>query len=146
MLKYLKINIMAFLLYSCTEKIVSDQNTSPQIGFVKISADKVIQFKDSLSITIHYKDGDGDLGDIHPDSLSLFVRDMRLNNSDRYHLKPLSPNNAKINVEGEMVVKLKNIFLLSPSPSESTSFEIKLKDRSNHWSNIVYTPKIEIIR
>lgn len=148
--KILKYNILTlnllFLLFSCNEKIVNDQNISPKIQYVNISANKVKQFTDSLSIVIHYEDGDGDLGDIHPDSLSLFVRDMRLNSPDRYHLIPLSQNNAKIKIEGELKLKLKNIFLLTPSPTETTSFEIKLKDRSNHWSNVIFTPKIEIIR
>jgi len=143
--KILIISIL-FSLFACKEKIVNDQNVSPKIQFVHISSTKLKQFSDSLSIVIHYEDGDGDLGDVHPDSLSLFVRDMRLNSPDRFHLMPLSQNNAQIKIEGEFNLKLKNIFLLSPSPSETTSFEIKLKDRSNHWSNVVFTPKIEIIR
>lgn len=134
------------LIFSCSEKLVNDENLSPKIQFVNISSNKLVQFKDSLSIVIHYEDGDGDLGDIHPDSLSLFVRDFRLNSPDKYHLIPLSQNNAKIKIGGDLSINLKNIFLLSPSPSETTNFEIKLKDRSNHWSNVVFTPKIEIIR
>ena len=150
MFKYLKYNVLILFtllnMGSCEEKIVPSGNIVPTISFVSISNIKMKQFTDTLSIKLHYEDGDGDLGDIHPDSMSFFVRDTRLNFPDRYHLLPLSPNSAKVNIEGDLVLKLKNIFLLSPSPSENTTFEIKVKDRSNHMSNVIFTPKIEIIR
>jgi len=150
MYKILKYNILTLfticVFCSCEDKIVPSTNTTPSIQFVSLSSTKIKQFIDTLSIKIQYDDGDGDLGDLHPDSMSFFVKDTRLNASDRYHLLPLSPNNVKYNIHGDLVLKLKNIFLLSPSPSELTSFEIKVKDRSNHWSNIIFTPKIEIIR
>lgn len=150
MFKYLKYNILILLTLlivgSCEEKIVPSGNITPSIIFVSISNNKIKQFTDTLAIKLHYEDGDGDLGDIHPDSLSFFVRDTRLNFPDRYHLLPLSPNGVKLNIEGDLVLKLKNIFLLSSSPSENTTFEIKVKDRSNHMSNVIFTPKIEIIR
>ncbi len=131
---------------SCEEKLVSNQNVIPKIVFKSISKDKVKQFTDSLSIVFSYEDGDGDLGDFQPDSLSLSVKDSRLNKPDHYHIMPLSPIGYKLNIHGELTIKLKNIFLLTPSPTETTTFEIKVKDRSNHVSNLIFTPQIEIIR
>ena len=96
-------------------------------------------------VTLKYKDGDGDLGDISADTLSIYVRDSRLIKPDYYHLLPLSPINNKLSIEGILNIKIKNIFLLTASPLETTKFEIKLKDRAKNWSNTIFTPNIEII-
>jgi hypothetical protein len=94
---------------------------------------------------LKYKDGDGDLGDVSADTLSIYVRDSRLSKADYYHLFPLSPISNKLSIDGLLNMKMKNIFLLSTSPSETTKFEIKLKDRAKNWSNTIFTPNIEII-
>jgi hypothetical protein len=136
---------MALMFPSCKEEIVSNGNPVPNIQFISISSTKLKQFTDSLVVTLKYKDGDGDLGDISADSLSIYVRDFRLSNPDYYHLFPLSPINNKLSIDGVLNIKIKNIFLLSTSPSETTKFEIKLRDRAKNWSNTIFTPNIEII-
>lgn len=137
------INLLFF--NSCKEKFVSTGDPKPNIQFISISSTKLKQFSDSLVVTLKYKDGDGDLGDISADTLSIYVRDSRLSKPDYYHLFPLSPINNKLSIEGVLNIKIKNIFLLSISPSETTKFEIKLKDRAKNWSNSIFTPNIEII-
>jgi hypothetical protein len=143
---YIIASILTFSICSCKEEVVSTDNPIPSIQFVSISSNKLKQFSDSLVVTVKYKDGDGDLGDISADSFSIYVRDNRLTKPDYLHLIPLSPIGNKISVEGILNLKMKNIFLLSSGPSETTKFEIKLKDRSKNWSNIIFTPNIEIIR
>ncbi len=146
-LKYLSLTFTIFLsIIGCEEKIVNQGDVVPKIEFKSISKNKVKQFTDSIAIVLSYFDGDGDLGEVNPDSLSLCVRDTRLSKPDNYHIMPLSPVGYKINIHGDITIKLKNLFLLSPSPAETTSFEIKVKDRANHFSNLILTPKIEIIR
>lgn len=130
---------------SCKEEIVSNGNPIPNIQFISISSTKLKQFTDSLVVTLKYKDGDGDLGDVSADTLSIYVRDSRLSKADYYHLFPLSPISNKLSIDGLLNIKIKNIFLLSTSPSETTKFEIKLKDRAKNWSNTIFTPNIEII-
>lgn len=145
----LYINIIALCsvigLISCKEELVSTGNPVPSIQFVSISSTKLKQFTDSLVITLKYQDGDGDLGDVSADSFSIYVRDIRLKKPDYFHIFPLSPIGHKINIEGVLNLKIKNIFLLSTSPSETTKFEIKLKDRAKNWSNTIFTPNIEIL-
>lgn len=140
--------IAIFILFfsnSCKEKLVATGDPKPNIQFISISSTKLKQFTDSLVVTLKYKDGDGDLGDISADTLSIYVRDSRLIKPDYYHLLPLSPINNKLSIEGILNIKIKNIFLLTASPLETTKFEIKLKDRAKNWSNTVFTPNIEII-
>jgi hypothetical protein len=142
-------NIIATIVligfFSCKEELVSTGNPVPSIQFVSISSTKLKQFTDSLVITLKYQDGDGDLGDISADSFSIYVRDIRLKKPDYFHIFPLSPIGHKISIEGLLNLKVKNIFLLSISPSETTKFEIKLKDRAKNWSNTIFTPNIEIL-
>ena len=130
---------------SCKEKLVTTGDPKPNIQFLSISKTKLKQFTDSLVVSLKYKDGDGDLGDISADTLSIYVRDSRLSKPDYYHLLPLSPIDNKLSIEGVLNIKIKNIFLLTASPIETTKFEIKLKDRAKNWSNTVFTPNIEII-
>ena len=137
--------IISLLFPSCKEQIVSNGDPIPNIQFISISSTKLKQFSDSLVVTLKYKDGDGDLGDVSADTLSIYVRDSRLSKPDYYHLFPLSPINNKLSIDGLLNIKIKNIFLLSTSPSETTKFEIKLKDRAKNWSNTIFTPNIEII-
>ncbi len=138
------LSVMTF--FSCQEEVVSTENPVPNIQFISVSSNKLKQFSDSLVVTLKYKDGDGDLGDISADSFSIYVRDFRLSKPDYFHLIPLSPIGNKISIEGVLNLKIKNIFLLSSAPTEITKFEIKLKDRSKNWSNTIFTPNIEIIR
>jgi hypothetical protein len=142
-------NIIATIVligfFSCKEELVSAGNPVPSIQFVSISSTKLKQFTDSLVITLKYQDGDGDLGDISADSFSIYVRDIRLKKPDYFHIFPLSPIGHKISLEGILNLKIRNVFLLSTSPSETTKFEIKLKDRAKNWSNTIFTPNIEIL-
>ncbi len=137
--------IVILFLNSCKDKFVATGDSKPSIQFLSISKIKLKQFTDSLVVSLKYKDGDGDLGDISADTLSIYVRDSRLSKPDYYHLLPLSPIGNKLSIEGVLNIKIKNIFLLTASPIETTKFEIKLKDRAKNWSNTVITPIIEII-
>jgi hypothetical protein len=139
------VTIVLIGFFSCKEELVSTGNPVPSIQFVSISSTKLKQFTDSLVITLKYQDGDGDLGDISADSFSIYVRDIRLKKPDYFHIFPLSPIGHKISLEGILNLKIRNVFLLSTSPSETTKFEIKLKDRAKNWSNTIYTPNIEIL-
>jgi hypothetical protein len=118
----------------------------PTIKFLSVSSTSVKQFKDSLSILFEYTDGDGDIGNINPDENNLQVKDKRLSKADYYFVKPLSPPDSKIKIKGNLVVQLKNTFLLGTSNSEVTSFELKLRDRKGNWSNTILTPNITITK
>jgi len=106
----------------------------------------VTQFRDSLVVLVHYKDGDGDLGFTEPDSLSMMVQDDRTPAADWYYIPPLAPSSAVIAIQGDLEIKLHNTFLLGSGSQEITKFHIKLKDRAGHWSNEVTTPQITINR
>jgi len=59
---------------------------------------------------------------------------------------PLAPVDSKIRIKGQLVMKLRNVFLLGSGNIETTSFTIKIKDRAGNVSNPVKTPEITINR
>lgn len=116
----------------------------PEIRLIEVNPSSVTQFLDSLTIEVEYKDGDGDLGFEHPDSLSLYVLDSRLSAPDWYFVQPLAPLGSKVAIQGNLKFKLRSAFILGNGSSETTIYTIKIKDRANNWSNEIQTPLITI--
>lgn len=135
------------LLVNCKkDNELSGNSKVPFIKMLDVSSTTIVQFKDSLVIRFEYSDGDGDIGEINPDQNDLQVKDKRLNKADFYFVKPLSPPGASIKTKGIIAVQMKNTFLLGTANSETTTFELKLKDRSGNWSNSIITPVITITK
>jgi hypothetical protein len=145
---YIKYSLISFLFlffFSCKKKAKVVVDPVPTIELVSINPSTVTEFKDSISITIKYKDANGDLGDDNPDELSLEIKDSRLSKADYYHVKPLAPNTGKdIPIEGELRVKLNSMFLLGTGTKETVTLNIKFKDRAGNWSNEVVSSPITI--
>ena len=143
----LKFNILIFLsllLISCKYDDIYSGDPTPKISNVSTNQIEYKQFTDTVVIAFDYQDGDGDLGFESADSLSVEVKDFRFAKADYYHLKPLSPMGSKIAVSGKIRIVLKNIFLLGGGSAESTKFQIRIKDRSQKWSNVLVTQSIGI--
>lgn len=120
----------------------------PLIEFINVTPTTVKQFSDSIKFTLKFTDGDGNVGDISADSLSLFIIDNR-NASlvERFHIQPVSPANTTISVQGIFSVVLKNTILLNNNnTSETTTFSIKLKDRAGNFSNTIQSNAITIVQ
>jgi len=116
------------------------------LDYVDIQPRVVTEFEDSILITIRYSDPDGDLGYENPDVRSLSIHDLRLEKPDSQHVSLLAPIESHIDIEGELVVKLKNTFLLGSSEKEITSYELILTDRAGNQSNPITTDEISIER
>jgi len=129
---------------SCTKYKEVKESELPVITFKSISPKNIKQFDDNVVITIGYKDGSGDLGSENPDDLSLYVKDNRLKKEDYYHLQILSPPNTSIAISGNLDIRLKNTFLVGSGNQETTSYEIKIKDRAGNWSNSITTSLVTI--
>ena len=138
---------MALVATSCTKVDNSPLfPLEPTIHLISINHEEVVEFQDTLEILIAYEDGDGDLGNFNPDIPGLVVKDARLTEPDSFHLKPLTPPNTEVSIQGELLVRLPQLFLLGNGMTESTRFKIKLLDRAGNESNEVETPQIKIIR
>lgn len=139
--------VLLILLGSCKkDDTLSGNSNVPFIKMIDVSATTILQFKDSLVIRFEYTDGDGDIGELNPDQNDLQIKDKRLNKADFYFVKPLSPPGSEIKTKGIIAVQIKNTFLLGTANSETTTFELKLKDRAGNWSNGIITPIITITK
>ncbi|MBS3913478.1 MAG: hypothetical protein KG003_03205 [Bacteroidetes bacterium] len=143
--------VLVFILVvipgACTKETQSSTgNPNPSIALVKMEPATIQQFTDSLKITISYDDGDGDIGFEDADINSLEIKDTRLSKPDFYYVPPQAPLGSKIHIKGELVIKLRNLFLLGTGNAESTNMEIRLRDRTGNWSNKITTPEITITK
>ena len=119
-------------------------STTPEINIVSVNPTSVKAYSQPILVTIGYKDGDGDLGFFDPDEYSIMVKDSRLSVEDEYHLHPLAPTDATVPIQGEIELELHKTFLLGTGGSETITYQIRLRDRAGHWSNVVTTPSITI--
>lgn len=138
--------LVVILIFEGCKKESFNSDPKPVITIESITPNSVKQFEDSVTITFTYKDGDGDLGEINADIRTLEIQDIRLTKPDYYYIPPLAPLDAKISITGKLKVQLRNLFLLGSGSSETTHFEIKVKDRAGNSSNIAISPDITIVK
>ena len=138
--------LFALVIFGCTkeEEATEELAPEPRISFVSISPDTVVDFKNSIILTISYTDNNGDLGFENPDEYALWVKDSRLDSADFYHVPPLAPTNHNLVIKGKLEIVLNSIFILGNGQEERMTLSIKIKDRANHWSNIVHSAPIII--
>lgn len=116
----------------------------PSITFVSVTPTNVTQFKDSITFTISYQDGDGDLGQNDPNVYNLFLTDNRINITYPYRIKQLAPDNANIAIEGNLNIVLPNAGITDGSASQIATYSMYIVDRAGHQSNTVTSPSITI--
>lgn len=135
--------VILICIYSCKKK-TEDLPVEPSIEIKSVEPTNVMEFRDSVIVTLTYKDNNGDLGDESADEKSVQVKDSRLQSADGYHLKPINPIEDELKITGTIRVKLKNMFRLGNATQEQTTLSIKIKDKAGHWSNEVVTDPITI--
>jgi hypothetical protein len=143
------ISFFALIIFSIScEKVIDKPvfDVVPSIEILGVSSREIVEFRDSLVVTLAYEDGDGDLGSSDPDFNSIFVHDQRLPRPDEYYLGPLAPEDAKISIRGTLNLVLARTFLLGNGTEEQTIFHIHLIDRAGNKSNTVNTGEIVIRR
>ena len=148
---------LLFLLVACNNDPVFD--IVPEISFVDISPGEVeMGAPDGITVTIHFQDGDGDLGNLNEGDAApnLFVRDARPNIVDSlgtftYIIPDLKPDTRKPSIQGTIEISMDGPFLsryLVPPfqgpAEEEVWFEIYMVDREGHVSNVIETSRIRV--
>ena len=131
------------LFLSCKK---NDDSSVFNIQLKEVTPLSLQQFQENISVEIIYEHPGGFLGLYHPDSLSLSVKDTRLDTPDYFHLIPLSPPNSDISIRGTIIVEIDSPFLFGNSSNETLSYKIRIKDRYGTWSNYVETPEINVYK
>ncbi|HNG68686.1 MAG TPA: hypothetical protein PLP63_07065 [Saprospiraceae bacterium] len=128
---------------------ISDEppfSTTPEIKLNGISNDTIREFDDILTLSIHYQDGDGDLGFEEPDQYAVFIRDARLTNYDGFYIGPVAPPGAEIAVQGNLKLEFPSLFVFGNRFNERTRFYIYMKDRNGNKSNELISPDVIILK
>ena len=132
----------------------------PEISFVNITPASVSNTdpNSKFVITIHFQDGDGDLGSFDTDenSENLFIKDTRENipeefRTESFTIPDLSPDTRKPSIQGTIDIAIevppqlsKNFPPFQGPDSEEVFYEIYLMDRAGHRSNTITTSAIII--
>jgi hypothetical protein len=131
----------------------------PQIEFGSFATARDISGKDSLgAVTISYTDGDGDIGlfswdTIEPYKYNYYLKFMQVINKQLVEVKPvdstvtfnaripiLTPAGRNKNIKGDITMNLELYFARNLLQSDTVAFEIYIKDRALHSSNVVESP------
>lgn len=119
----------------------------PVIEFEGISTMDVMEYTDSITFTIFYQDGNGDIGTVDPDETTIELVDNR--DADNlifnYHLSPRAPGGTEVAIQGNLDVVLGHTIILDDSnTTEETTFSLRIKDAAGNWSNLVESPTVII--
>ena len=138
------LSALLVVFVSCKKEDKKEYDSTPRIEFLSLSPSTVLQNKDSITFTIRYTDGDGDLGENSPDAKNLFLTDNRIQIPYSYRVEQLAPSGATIPIQGTLNVVLKNISLTDSSNQQTTTFSIYVVDRAGHKSNEVTSSLVTI--
>ena len=150
----IKILLYLFLIIAFATCIrPPDYPIEPQIEFVGMTKTTMRQgfgTEDSVYITLSFTDGDGDLGGISgKDSLNVFITDKRNNKPVEQTFRiPFVPEaGAKNGISGEIrflmyttcCLSLEPCIATPVRPTDTLIYDIYIKDRAGHASNIIKT-------
>jgi len=135
--------LMFLFIAGCKDDEISFP-VEPQIEMVSITPASPMQYTEPVTITIHYKDGDGDLGENNDLVKNCFVTDNRIGITYEYRIKQLAPTGASIPIDGNLNIDIGGQVLTDSSSSQSATYTLYIVDRAGHKSNSVTTSAIVI--
>ena len=153
----IKILLYLFLIVAFATCIrPPDYPVEPQIelaGMTKTTMRQGFGTEDSVYITLSFTDGDGDLGGISgKDSLNVFITDKRNNKpvEQTYRIPFVPEAGAKNGISGEIrflmyttcCLSLEPCIATPVRPTDTLIYDIYIKDRAGHASNVIKTNPI----
>lgn len=169
-LKLFVLGLLLTFMAACVS--TPDYPAEPIIGFISLSKDVVDvgnSFTDSLTVTISFTDGDGNLGgnqDINSTcseqavceyesdtscfndpAFDFFAIDLRDSCYQFVTLPDIEPDGNVKAVSGEFEVTINVGCKCSGAncPDEKTAFQIVIRDRANNFSNVITTDSVRVI-
>ena len=140
--------ILPFVALACLVQTgcKKDELTNTPVIELKSATPAALQaFSDTLTFTIFYRDGDGDLGENSADVYNLFLTDNRNSIAYKYRIQQLAPQGSAIAIQGNLDVKLPSVPILdNANSSETATFSIYIVDRAGNKSNTVTSGNITI--
>lgn len=150
MFKSIPILIVAIMLLLLSLSCKKDELIStevPEIEFVGISSSQVVEYQDKITITISYRDANGDLGENDPDVKNLFVTDSRNGVTYEYRIQQLAPDESEVAIEGNLDIEITNTALIDETASSETlTYTVYVRDRAGNDSNAITTSSITVTK
>ena len=152
---FLAMAVATLHLASCKKEKPQDPvinppiSDTPSINLDTVTPVNVAEYKDAITFTISYEDGDGDIGEADADSMTVWLIDNRNSNEliEKYHIAPLVPAGQSITIKGVINLVLNHTAILdADAPTETTTYTIRLRDHAGHWSNDVTSGTVTISR
>ena len=153
--------IFLLLLISLAPSCVKEEQypVEPAITFLDFGVYRDVSDKDSVGvITISYTDGDGDIGlndwdTLEPYKYNYYLKFLEQVNGTLTEVEPADKNinfNARIpiltpegrnkNIKGNIAMSIELYYSRYALKSDTVAFEIYIKDRALHSSNVIQTP------
>lgn len=139
---------------SCSCRPLVD-DLEPTLEYVSIEPREVVEFQDSMVITLRFTDGDGDIrsqDSIQDQTTNLEVKDLRPSLVDSvskifYKFPDYTTNTCIPSIQGTIrITVVPTIIFPRNLQTQKTAFSIILKDAAGNESNVVQTDSITIIR
>ena len=131
------------LLLSCKDDEI-EFPVEPAISINSISPANATEYVDEVTISIHYEDGDGDLGENVDGVKNCFVTDNRIGITYEYRIEQLAPSNSKIPIKGNINLNIQGQAITDGSNSQTANYTVYVTDRAGHKSNTANTGNITI--
>ncbi len=132
------------VLVACSKE--KSYSPVPAITLDAVSATTVHAFTDSLTFSIGYTDGDGDLGENVADVKNCFVTDNEAGIAYTYRIQQLAPSSAAVPIKGVLKIKMDHVAVSNSASSTTKTFSIYVVDRAGNKSNTVVSGPIVVIQ
>jgi hypothetical protein len=122
----------------------------PVITFKSVNKTYINQQTDSLQLVFSFTDGDGDLGltqsDTSTDALVIDHRPDPLHKDYdyTYRIPFITPGGQVKDISGDITITLPGVTCMPNKTLDTVIYEIKIKDRAGHWSNLIQSPSITV--
>lgn len=132
------------MLIAACKKDDEGISTTPEIEFVSVTPNSVVEYQDSLVFTISYRDGDADLGENGNGVDNFFLTDSRNSVTYKFRIQQLAPDDANVPIQGKLNVVLQSTALLNEQASETVTYSMYIVDRAGNQSNTVTSSPVTI--
>lgn len=142
---FVALGIMA--VWGCKKKDTDLPHSSvPSIEILSLTPGTIQENSDSLRFEIRYTDGDGDLGENHPDARNLFIVDNRIGLAEAFRIPQLAPTGSNIAIEGTLNVTYPATGITNGGNSQGITFTVYVVDRAGHESERVVSQEVTVVK
>ena len=140
---YTALAAFSLLTFAACEKDKPLSDT-PYIEISNVTPTNAQAYSDTITFTVFYRDGNGDLGENDPNVYNLFLTDGRNQVQYKYRVQQLAPSGSNVPIQGNLKVKLAGAPIINGGSSETVTYSVYVVDRAGNQSNIATSPVITV--